>query len=160
MKKLFRNAALLSLCAVTFVGCGNSKVDFATFKTKAEEALKTTVEYTTAKITGSAKIGGTTLSVDCEATVKDRTLTPKKAADALYTTAISLCGLGTFIGAENTDLEYYAGSTFEIKGTTTNPSNSSETSTASYAWNENGLITYMNSSSNGSYYDLKVSYSK
>ncbi len=161
MKKLFRNAALLSLCAVTFVGCGNSKVDFATFKTKAEEALKTTVEYKTAKITGNAKFGSTTLSIDCDATVKsDRTLTTKSVTDSLYSEMINEFKLNYFCVSEIDGDEYYAGSGFEIKETATNPSNSSEIGTGHYTWNENGLLTYLNAILAEESFEIKVSYSK
>ncbi len=162
MKKILKNAALLSLCAITFVGCGNSKVDFATFKSKAEEALKTTVEYKEAKITGNAKFGSLTISVDCEATVSGRTLSPKKNSEdgIIYTTLINECGLDSFIASgEITNAEYYAGNTFEVKGSETS-SDTSETASYSYAWNENGLLTYINATVGSEYFDIKVSYSK
>lgn len=146
MKKLFKNAALLTLCAVTFVGCA-SKVDFATFKSKAEEALNKTCEYTKAKVKGSFKSGDTTTSIDFEATVKDHLIYTTDIKYMAYCTAIDAASLATAAAADLTDsgYTYYAGSSFKATS-----------STETYEWNEYGLLTsYAKDSSN-----ITISYSK
>ncbi len=165
MKKIFKNACLLTLCAATLVGCGNSKVEFATFKTKAEEALKKTVEYTNANVSGTVKYGSTTTSVNFKATLKNRALTPESLSDAVYTTAINAFDLKNVVSTSESELkdyEYYAGSTFEMKYVPSSSSSSSETSISNYfAWNEYGLLTtftYALDDSNSM--NFTISYSK
>lgn len=164
MKKIFKNACLLTLCAVTLVGCGNSKVEYATFKAKGEEALKTTPDYTSASVNGNVKAGSTTLTVSFKATVKDRTLSPDTAANSAYTDIINELTLQYFILADEgeEDVEYYAGSTFEMKYVpAASSSSSSEASLeAYYAWNEYGLLTSAKTAYNAISIDFTVSYSK
>lgn len=165
MKKIFKNACLLTLCAVTLVGCGNSKVEYATFKAKGEEALKTTPDYTSATVNGTVKTGSTNTTINFKATVKDRTLTPDTLGNAFYTTIINAFTLQSFISGDEgqNDFEYYAGSTFEMKYVpTTSSSSSSEASVETYyAWNEYGLLTSVKAAYNATTsVDFTVSYSK
>lgn len=161
MKKLFKNAALLTLCAVTFVGCA-SKVDYTTFKTKAQEALKNTPDYTKANVKGDVTMGSSTTNVNFDATVSGRVISYSKVTDItaqLVVTTLNAMTISTFILTDegNSNYTYYAGSSFKVEGTETEDN---ETANVSYEWEGNGLLTSVNAKADSVTFKLTVSYSK
>ena len=116
MKKSIRSLAILGVCALSLTACG--KVSFADFQSKASEALKKDVPYTTAVLTGSIKASNSSSSseqkVNSKFNVKGHVLTPASISDTAYAIIFTTFGLGTFSAAENTDYTYYAGSVFKV----------------------------------------------
>ncbi len=168
MKKGLRSIGMMSLAVLTLASC-TSKVSFADFKTKAGEALKKTVEYKTAKVTGSIKSKSdnskSESGIDADLTVKDRVLTGTSLTDVkgiAYGTILTSFGLGSFTVAENTDWTYYAGGNFKVAYSDKDEDGNKVD--ASIEWNEYGLVTSVKTSGTGkdssSFYNLKVTYSK
>ena len=87
MKKSIRSLAILGVCALSLTACG--KVSFADFQSKASEALKKDVPYTTAVLTGSIKASNSSSSgeqkVNSKFNVKGHVLTPASISGAIIT---------------------------------------------------------------------------
>lgn len=168
MKKGLRSVGMLSLAVLTLASC-SSKVSFADFKSKADEALKKDVEYKTAKVTGSIKNKSddskSESGINADLSVSGRVLTGTSLTDAkgiLYGALLTSFGLGTFAVSENTDWTYYAGGSFKVAYS--DKDEDGNKSNASIEWNEYGLVTVINAAGTGSnsssFYNLKVTYSK
>ena len=164
MKKSIRSLAILGVCALSLTACG--KVSFADFQSKASEALKKDVPYTTAVLTGSIKASSSSNSseqkVNSKFNVKGHVLTPASISDTAYAIIFTTSGLGTFSAAENTDYTYYAGSVFKVTYSASDEDGNKASS--SISWNEYGLLTSLKGRGTGSdsktTYNLTVKYSK
>ena len=166
MKKSIRSLAILGVCALSLTACGEAT--FADFQSKASEALKKDVPYTTAVVSGSMKTASgdskSEKAINAKLNVsKSRVFTPVGLSDAPYAVIVTAFGLGTFsAAAENTSYKYYAGSTFKVAYSTTDEDGNKASSTI--AWNEYGLVTTIKAKGTGSdsktTYNLTVKYSK
>lgn len=164
MKKSIRSLAILGVCALSLTACG--KVSFADFQSKASEALKKDVPYTTAVVTGTMKTATgdnkNEQKVNGKLNVKGHILTPASISDTGYAFLFTLFGLGTFSAAENTDYTYYAGSVFKVTYSTSDDDGNK--SSSSISWNEYGLLTSVKGRGTGSdsksTYNITVKYSK
>jgi YD repeat-containing protein len=114
-----KKAAVLSLGLVSLVSCsGLSKVDYATFKSKAQEALKTEVTYTSAKATYTSKSSDANESYNYEFTVSGRALVAKDASGIAFATVANSYSLATITSADSIDsslITFYAGSGFKYE---------------------------------------------
>lgn len=165
MKKSIRSLAILGVCALSLTACG--KVSFADFQSKASEALKKDVPYTTAVVTGSTKSssssGSNEKKINAKLNVKGHVLTPASASvNDIAGSFVTLFGLGTFSAAENTDYTYYAGSVFKVTYSASDEDGNKASS--SISWNEYGLLTSIKGRGTGSdsktTYNITVKYSK
>ncbi len=164
MKKSIRSLAVLGVCALSLTACGN--VSFADFQTKANEALKTDVEYKTATVSGTVKSSSSDSKseskISANLTVNGHILTGASINDAVYAAYITTFGLGTFAATENTSYKYYAGSSFKV--TYDEKDDNGNKSSSAITWNSNGLVTSIKAKGTGtnskSTYNLTVKYSK
>ncbi len=167
MKKSIRSLAVLGVCALSLTACGN--VNFADFQTKANEALKTTVEYKTAVVSGTVKSSSSSSTseskISANLTVNGHVLTPASVtnlSDITYAAVATAFGLSTFAAAENTSYKYYAGSSFKV--TYEEKDDSGNKSNSTIQWNSNGLVTAIKAKGSGtdskSSYNLTIKYSK
>lgn len=165
MKKSIRSLAILGVCALSLTACGEAT--FADFQSKAFEALKKDVPYTTAVVSGSMKTASgdskSEKAINAKLNVsKSRIFTPVGLADTPYAAIVTAFGLGTFSAAENTSYKYYAGSTFKVAYSTTDEDGNKASS--SISWNQYGLVTTIKAKGTGSdsktTYNLTVKYSK
>lgn len=165
MKKGLRGLVMLSVCALSLASCA-SKVSFADFKSKAGEAVKKTVEYTTATVSGSA----TTRSSDSKSEqkisanlkVNGRLITPASLSDTAYAVIVNAFGITTYTVAERDGYTYYAGGSFKVTYETKDDDGNKASS--SVAWNEFGLVTAIKAKGTGDNskvtYNITVKYSK
>ncbi len=166
MKKSIRSLAVLGVCALSLTSCG--KVSFADFQTKANEALKSTVEYKTASVSGTVKntseVDNNEKDVSASLTVNGHVLTPASASvsDIAAAAYVNLFGIATFSATEISGYTYYAGSSFKVTYSSTDDNGNKSTSTIK--WNKNGLVTSIVAKGSGasetSYFNLTVKYSK
>ncbi len=167
MKKSLRSLAVLGVCALSLTACGN--VSFADFQTKANEALKTTVEYKTAVVSGTVKSSSSSSNseskISANLTVNGHVLTPASAtnvSDITYALVANAFGISSFTAAENTSYKYYAGSSFKV--TYEEKDDNGNKSNSSIQWNSNGLVTAIKAKGSGtdskSSYNLTIKYSK
>lgn len=167
MKKSIRGFAVLGLCALSLTSCG--KVSFADFQTKANAALKTTVDYKSASVSGTVKFTGETdkteKDVSASLTVNGHILTPASATSIDDITAaayVNLFGIGTYSVAEVSDYTYYAGSSFKVTYKSTDSNGNKSDSTVK--WNKYGLVTSIVAKGSGAsdtaYFNLTIKYSK
>ena len=164
MKKSIRGLALLGVCALSLTACG--EVKFADFKTAAETALNKTVEYTTAKVTGSitSKADGSNSKKDLNMTLKvsSRVVTGSSITDVEgigYGALITSLTPALFTVSENTDYKYYnLGVSFTSKD---DDGNSVATE---YKWDSVGMLTkyvgYTKSGTTTGNISISISYSK
>ena len=87
MKKGLRSLVTLSVCALSLASCA-SKVSFAEFQSKAGEAVKKTVEYTTATVSGSATASSSDSKsekkISANLKVDGHIITPASLSDTAY----------------------------------------------------------------------------
>lgn len=167
MKKSVRSLAVLGVCALSLTSCG--KVSFADFQTKANEALKSDVEYKSASVSGTVKNTGEVDSdeknISASLTVSGHVLTPATAtsiSDIAAAAYVNLFGIGTFTVSEMSGYTYYAGSSFKVTYASTDDNGNKSDSTIK--WNKNGLVTSIVAKGSGasetSYFNLTIKYSK
>lgn len=173
MKKSIRSFALFGVCALSLTACGEAS--FADFKSKGNAALKKTVEYKTAEVSGTSKSTDAKNNSETKVDVKlnvssDRIFTPsssitsKTYADEFwYVAKLATKSLAFFTAPDegNSAYKYYAGSTFKVVF------DSEEDGTKfnnEFAWNDVGLITTYKTvveKDNSKFtYNLTVKYSK
>lgn len=167
MKKGLRSAVVLALSAVALTSC-TSKVEFSEFKTKGNEALGKTVEYTSAKLTGKKDdkdIGTFNFTINSRVFTpsKDTTVGDLVSAGVYGALIMTTFNLGVYTAADlGTGYTYYAGGSFKVEYSYTDSDKNTVKST--YEWNSVGLPTSINgkaqSGDDKSSYSLKVSYSK
>ena len=124
-----KKAAVLSLGLVSLVSCGStySETDFATFKTKATEALKSETTYSSCKValTKKTNTNGKTTdeSYEIDYTIDGRKFVAKSDAktDALlFADIINVYTLDTLIKVDlsnNTTYKFYTGVGFKCERT-------------------------------------------
>ena len=161
MKKSIRGLALLGVCALSLTACG--EVKFADFKTAAETALNKTVEYTTAKVTGSitSKADGSNSkkeNLNMTLTVSSRVVIGSSEGIG-YGILITSLTPALFTVSENTDYKYYnLGVSFTSKD---DDGNSVATE---YKWDSVGMLTkyvgYTKSGTTTGNISISISYSK
>ncbi len=167
MKKTIRSFALFGVCALSLTACG--EVSFADFQTKANEALKKTVEYKTAEVSGSAKSNSSSNKSESTISKKlnvssSRVFSATAITDVegiVYATMLTGLGLGTFTVSENTSYKYYAGSTFKV---TYDSEEDGTKVNNEFGWNDVGLITTIKmvgkDGDSKTTYNLTIKYSK
>lgn len=122
-----KRAAVLSLGLVSLVSCGASyqETDFATFKTKAKDALKSETTYSSSKANVSYKETDNGKSKEetreLEFTVKGREFTAKESSN-VYATALAetanMFSLSTLVDSDlsnSTTIKFYTGSGFKVE---------------------------------------------
>ncbi len=124
-----KKAAVLSLGLVSLVSCGStySETDFATFKEKATEALKSETTYSSCKVAlkKTTTTGGKTTNENYEIdyTINGRTFVAKadaKAEALLFADIINVYTLDTLIKVDlsnNTTYKFYTGAAFKCERT-------------------------------------------
>lgn len=170
MKKSIRGLAMLGVCALSLASC-TSKVTFADFQTKANEALKKECDFTKGEVTGTVSSKSSDnkseskIKADIKVTKKvisPASVTGNNGNDAIYGVFLNLYTLATYTVAEDSNLTYYAGGSFKV--TYTQEDEDKNKVSASIEWNEYGLVTAIKGvgkdSNSKSTYDLKVTYSK
>lgn len=165
MKKGLRSLVTLSVCALSLASCA-SKVSFAEFQFKAGEAVKKTVEYTTATVSGSATASSSDSKsekkISANLKVDGHIITPASLSDTAYAVIVNSFGITTYTVAEQEGYTYYAGGSFKVTYETKDDEGNK--SSSSVEWNEFGLVTAIKAKGTGDNskvtYNISVKYSK